>query len=381
MQLLVCGLGGAGSRIADALVAADRRGQRSSLVGSVALDTDQQSLGELEEIQPEHRQLYGTLTGSGRGFDGHRPRGAEAADEELTELRRAVDDLSTSRSDAFLLCAGLAGGSGATLLPKLAAELESVYDVPIYGLGVLPDTDGSDETRTDGSDETGDAATDNPSREANAGHAVDPIIESTDGLLLFDNALWTKTAEDDSEPAVRRRLNEILATRVTALFEAGETDQRGRVAESVVDASEVINTLGAGGVAVLGHATQEIERPTESRFGLGLFTTETDLDETTAIKAIETTVRRAVRGKLTADVDRGSAERGLLVTGGPPEWLNRRAIADARSWLAQETGSVEIRGGDIPTPEVDEIVALVLLSGIGECQRISALRDAADRHS
>ena len=376
MQVLVCGLGGAGSRIADALVAADREGQRSSLVGSVALDTDQQSLAELDDIPTAHRQLYGTLTGSGRGFDGHRRRGAEAADEELTELGRAVDEQATSRTDGFLLCAGLAGGSGATLLPKLAATLRRVYDVPIYGLGVLPDTDGSD-----GHNETGDSAGDAANREANAGRAIDPIVKSTDGLLAFDNALWTKTAESDSESDVRRRLNETLATRVTALFEAGETDRRGRVAESVVDASEVINTLGTGGIAVLGYATQEIERPTESRFGLGLFSKTVDLDETTAIKAIETTVRRAVRGKLTADIDRGSARRGLLVTGGPPEWLNRRAIADARSWLAQETGSIEIRGGDIPTPDHDEIVALVLLTGVEECQRISALRDAADRAS
>ncbi|MFO7833717.1 MAG: cell division protein, partial [Halohasta sp.] len=84
-------------------------------------------------------------------------------------------------------------------------------------------------------------------------------------------------------------------------------------------------------------------------------------------------------GKLTVDVDRGSVSRGLLVTGGPPEWLNRRAIADARSWLAQETGSVEIRGGDLPTPEVDEIVAIVLLAGVGDCQRVVELRAAADR--
>jgi cell division GTPase FtsZ len=112
---------------------------------------------------------------------------------------------------------------------------------------------------------------------------------------------------------------------------------------------------------------------------LGLFTKAVDLDETTAIKAIETTVRRAVNGKLTVDVDRGAVQRGLLVTGGPPEWLNRRAIADARSWLAQETGSVEIRGGDIPTPDTDTIVALVVLAGVGDCQRLAELRAAAER--
>jgi len=366
MQLIVCGLGGAGSRLADTLAAADERGPRSAVVDTVALDSDQQSLADLETIPEDNRHLYGTLTGSGRGFDGHRTRGMEAADEERTELFRAVDDLPTSRGDAFLLCAGLAGGSGATLLPKLAAKLREVYGVPIYGVGMLPETD---HTETD----------DQQRQVANAGEAIDPVMAATDALFVFDNALWTKTAESAAEPEVRDRLNETLATRLGALFEAGETDRSGRVAESVVDASEVINTLDGGDIVTIGHATQEIDRPTESRFGLGLFSKEVDLEETTAIKAIETTVRRAVNGKLTVDVDRGAVQRGLLVTGGPPEWLNRRAIADARSWLAQETGSVEIRGGDIPTPDTDEILALVVLAGVGDCQRLAELRAAAEK--
>ena len=368
MQLIVCGLGGAGSRIADALAAADANGaggaatdgERSCLVDTIALDTDQRSLAGLETIPEDRRQLFGTLSASGRGFGGNRQQAAEAADDELTELYRAVDDLPTSRADAFLLCAGLAGATGSTLLPKLAAKLREVYGVPIYGIGVLPAIEG-----------------DNRQWAANAGHAVDEIIESTDSLIGFDNALWTKGSEDESDPEIRAELNETLASRVTTLFEAGETDRKGRVAESVVDASEVINTFEGGGLATLGYATQEIQRPTSSRFGLGLFVHEEPLEETTIIKAIETTVRRAVRGKLTVDVDRSSVERGLLVTGGPPEWLNRRAISDARSWLAQETGSVEIRGGDIPTPEVDEVVVSVLLTGVGRCERVEALRAAA----
>jgi len=360
MQLIVCGLGGAGSRIADALVAADSDGERSCLVDSVALDTDQRSLAALTELPEAHRHLYGTTTASGRGFGGNRARAAETADQELTELYRAVDEVVTSQADAFVLCAGLAGATGSTLLPKLAAKLRDVHGIPIYGLGVLPAAEGE-----------------NRQRAINAGHAIDELVESTDTLLAFDNALWTKQSEDESDPAIRTRLNETLASRVTTLFEAGETDQQGRVAESVVDASELINTFETGGIATLGYAAQAVERPTESRFGLGLFTKEVELDETTTIKAIETTVRRAVRGKLTVDVDRSSVERGLLVMGGPPEWLNRRAISDARSWLAQETGSIEIRGGDMPTPDVDEIVAIVLFTGVGNCQRIEELRAAA----
>ncbi len=361
MQLIACGLGGAGSRIVDAMADADSSGDRSCLRATLAADTDKESLEALTTIPEENRALYGTHDAAGTGFDGNRQQATAAAADELTEVYREVDTLPTASADAMLLCVGLAGASGATLLPKLAEKLQAVYEIPIYGVGVLPAASGDDGIE----------------QQAAAGSALESAIATTDALVGFDNALWTKGSDDETDPEIRAALNETLATRLVSLFKAGETDAKRGVAESVVDASEVINTLEVGGVATLGHATQEIQRPTSSRFGLGLFMQDEDLEETTIIKAIETTVRRAVRGKLTVDVDRSSVQRGLLVTGGPPEWLNRRAISDARSWLAQETGSVEIRGGDMPTPETDEIVVIVLLTGVGHSDRITELRAAA----
>ncbi len=361
MQLLACGLGGAGSRIVEAMATADNTGDRSCLHATLAIDTDKQTLDELTAIPEANRTLYGAHEATGRGFDGNRTLGEKAAADELTEIYRAVDSLPTTQADGIILATGLAGGSGATLLPQLAEKLRTVYAIPIYGVGVLPAATGDDE----------------PRQQANAGHALEAVVDATDSLVVFDNALWTKPSEDDTDPAIRSELNETLATRLVDLFKSGESNGTNLVAESVVDASELINTFEAGGVATLGYASQQIQRPTSSRFGLGLFMQEEPLEETTIIKAIETTVRRAVRGKLTVDIDRSSVERGLLVTAGPPEWLNRRAIADARSWLAQETGSVEIRGGDMPTPEVDEVVAVVLLSGVGSCERLEELRSAA----
>jgi cell division GTPase FtsZ len=139
----------------------------------------------------------------------------------------------------------------------------------------------------------------------------------------------------------------------------------------------VIATFEAGGLATLGYASQTIERPTESRFGLGLVEEEGEVEATKLISAIETTSRRAVKRKLTVEAELEGVGRGLLVVGGPPEWLNRDAVADARSWLADETGSVEIRGGDLPDPGGDEISVLVLLAGISDCPRMAELRAVA----
>jgi cell division GTPase FtsZ len=362
MKLTVCGFGGAGGRIADRLVAADGDRGRSFVVDSVAVDTDQRDLSALDAIPDEQRHLYGVIEAEGEGVNGDRSVGAAAAESAATEVTSEIEAAVPTQTEAILCCVGLAGGSGATVLSRVAAEVGRMHDAPVYTLGVLPALpDDGDAERIAG----------------NALRALTDLTSETDSVIVFDNELWAKSGESAADPEVWDRLNETIVERLAALFAAGEGDHGRGVAEQVVDASEVRATFEAGGIATLGYANQAIDRPIESRFGLGLLTEEGDIDETTAIKAIETTSRRAVNGKLTVEIDLDSVARGLLIAGGPPEWLNRQAIADARSWLAQETGSTELRGGDMPTPDRDEITMLALLTGIKHFPRIDELQDAA----
>jgi len=94
------------------------------------------------------------------------------------------------------------------------------------------------------------------------------------------------------------------------------------------------------------------------------------------VSAVETTIRKAARGKSTIEVPDGRADRTLLVVGGPPAWLNREAIADGRRWLAEETGSGAILSGDAPVPDGGEVFAVVLRSGIDEPARIRDIRES-----
>jgi|APHM01.1.fsa_nt_gi Cell division GTPase len=366
MKLTVCGFGGAGCRIADRLVATDGDRGRSFVVDSVAIDTDQRDLSDLDSIPDDNRHLYGVIEAEVRALtatvaSARQRRKRDDRDHERCRRR------GSSRADAILCCVGLAGGSGATVLPQVANELRRVYDIPVYGLGFLPAVAAP----------SGGGEVPTPAR--NTGRALADIGAATDSLLLFDNELWLGAGDSETDPAVQAELNETLTARVAALFAAGEGDHDRQIAERVVDASEVQNTFGAGGIATIGYASQTIERPTESRFGLGILEEDGEIDDTTAIKAVETTSRRAVRGKLTVEIDRESVARGLLIVGGPPEWLNRRAVSDARSWLAQETGSVEIRGGDMPEPEGDSVTMIALLAGVESCPRAIAFHSAVDR--
>ena len=91
-----------------------------------------------------------------------------------------------------------------------------------------------------------------------------------------------------------------------------------------------------------------------------------EVDELDAVNRITSTVRRAALGRLTLPCDIHSAGRALVVVSGPPEYLSRKGIENARRWLEENTGTMEIRGGDYPVPDSDSehVAALVLLSGI-----------------
>ncbi|WP_225307902.1 hypothetical protein [Haloarcula sp. CBA1129] len=182
--------------------------------------------------------------------------------------------------------------------------------------------------------------------------------------------------------AATETLNETVVTRLGALFAAGEATAADAVGQSVVDASEIINTFSDSGFTTLGYASQELQAndgrdngtvidQLRNRFLGG---ESEDVDEIEAYNAVETTLRRAVRGKLTAECELDSADRALAVFAGPPAWLIRDAVTDGRRWLTEELQSPEVRSGDMPTPDRDTLSVLVVLSGVTELPRLTELK-------
>jgi cell division GTPase FtsZ len=238
----------------------------------------------------------------------------------------------------------------------LAHELKRLYTEPVYGVGVLP-----------GRDEGGIYT-------LNAARSFQTFVREVDNLIVFDNDAWRQSGE--SVTAGYATLNEELARRLGVLFSAGEVTG-GQVAESVVDASEIINTLASGGVSSVGYAAAAIERP---RRGLLSRLKRTDADalgdEVESTTRVASLVRRATLGRLTLPCDVAGVERALLVVSGPPAALSRRGIERGRKWLEEETGTMEIRGGDAPVDSGFVAVA-VLLSGVTSVPRIKELQAVA----
>jgi cell division GTPase FtsZ len=87
-------------------------------------------------------------------------------------------------------------------------------------------------------------------------------------------------------------------------------------------------------------------------------------------------VRKAALGRLTLPCEIEGAERALLVLSGPPQYLNRKGIERGRKWLEEQTGSMEVRGGDYPKNDPN-VAAAVLLSGVHNVPRIKELQQVA----
>lgn len=362
MRVVTIGVGGAGGRIVDALWRDDESRSVSYLAGACVLDTDSTALSELESVPEEARHLFGHVEAGGSGTDGDRRQGTAAIEADRLEMRRAADAVISSDAAAIVLVAGLAGGTGSGATHRLAEALREVYDRPIYAVSVLPAAHE-------------EVPTENVARGLQSLHGV------VDAQLVFDNDVWLD--ERKSVEAEAEALNQTLAERLGVLFGAGEAARGDAVGQRVVDASEIISTLDEGGLATIGYARQEVRSDRQSgdssllsRLRGRLSDADDDVDEVTAIKAVETTLRRAANGRLTFDCPLDAAASGLLVVSGPPDWLHQRAIADGQQWLSEEIGAVQLRTGDAPVPNGDHLTVLVLLGGVQDAPRIEDFRTA-----
>ena len=380
MRAHVIGLGGAGGRIADRLAGRDA----DRFPGSIfAFDTDAAALDSLRSLDDDRRRRFGDAAG-GDGLDGDLHAGREVGRAHASELCRALDDGRPSLAEAFVLVVGVGGAAGGGVAPPLAVELSRLYDAPVYAVAVLPtpaESDpepAADSPRRSGSTAASDPASDGPRRPLaakNAARTLNALSEHVAAVVAFDNEAWLRRG--DAIADARGRLNDIVAERIAAVFGVGEAGTDAATPQQVVDASDVARALGDdGAVASVGYATQAVETPTTSRFGLGVFDSAepATVDTSAAVSAIETVIRKATRGKNTVAVPGERTDRALLVVGGPPAWLNRSAIADGRRWLAEETGSGAILSGDAPVPDGDAVFALVVRSGIDEPERLRAIR-------
>ncbi len=357
MRIGLIGIGQAGGKITDTLLEYDAELGADFVRDCVTVNTARQDLNGLEKVPEEKRVLIGESEVKGNGVGADNMRGRDIMQREVNEIIQHVDDMPLHELDAFVVAAALGGGTGSGGMPVLASELSERFREPVYGIGVLP-------SKNEGQIYT-----------VNAARSLEACVEQTDNLMIFDNDAWSRGR--GSLEQWYKDLNQKLADRFGTIFAAGEVKEGDAVAESVVDASEVMNTLNCGGITSVGHATATLD---ENVVNPGLLTRlkgGKSIDEGEATTRMRSLTEKAISGQLTIPANIDSTERALVVFSGPPEFMTRKGMEEGRGLVERQTDCMEVRGGDYPRPNTPELSATIVLSGLYDLPRVRELQSIA----
>jgi len=332
MKVVLIGVGQAGGKVTQVLAQFDHDMGFGAVQGAFAVNT---AKADLQQLDIE-TLLIGQDRVKGHGVGGDNELGAEIMQDEAAQVMDALDGRITTEAEAVVVVAGLGGGTGSGGAPALAKELRRVHNVPIYVLGILPG-------RNEGA-----------IYQANAGRSLKTVAREADAALLIDNDAWQSSDESIEEGF--EHINDQIAQRVGLLLASGEIVDG--VAESVVDSSEIINTLKNGGIASLGYASAEASADPEEN-----------------VNTITSLTRKALMTGMSLP-NAVDAEAALLVVAGEPDRISRKGVERGRKWLEEETGSLQVRGGDFPI-DSDRLAALVLLGGVERSPRIDEFIERA----
>lgn len=367
MRVFFIGFGQAGGKLVDMFLAQDRKTGANSFRG-IVINTARTDLMGIKNIPMEDRLLIGQTRVKGHGVGTDNVTGAKVAADEIDTIISAIDRRGTHDVDAFVVCAGLGGGTGSGGSPVLCRHLKQIYREPVYALGIIP------------------APEEGRLYSLNAARSLSTLVNEADNVIVFDNSAWKNDGE--SVKSAYERLNEEIVRRFGVLFRAGEVGKYG-VGEMVVDSSEIINTLRGGGISSVGYAISEAipknsySRPAKSGgFFSGLKkkdkSSEPHVDITGDDKSAKIIglVRRAMLGRLTLPCDYSTAERALVLVAGPPGELDRKGVEKSKNWVEENIAGVEVRGGDYPV-DSGYVAAVVLLASIANAPRIRELIELA----
>ena len=233
MKIIVVGLGQCGGRIADQFarigIRALARRKVQIITGTFAVNTDEADLTGLKTVRTDyqHRIVLGGRKTSGHGVGKINEVGAQIAREGGD---RVVDAMRASKrfyeTDAFLLIAGAAGGTGSGGLPVITEFIKQRYgDKPVYAMVVLPfEHEEHTEERSI----------------YNTATCLKSTFSVADAVFLVDNQRYLHKTPIKKIEQINQRIVEPFYN----ILCAGEEKKRKYIGGKVVDAGDIIQTLG-----------------------------------------------------------------------------------------------------------------------------------------
>jgi len=351
VKLLVIGLGQCGGRIADEFARLNRRArvQRGVdiITDTFAVNTDIADLSGLSFIKSDyqHRILIGGQKTSGHGVGKINELGAEIAKEDGEKVIEAVRGASHfAETDAFLLIAGAAGGTGSGAIPIITQQLKERYpERPLYDMVVLPfEHEEQTEQRTI----------------YNAATCLKSVYLVSDATFLVDNQRYIRR-----DSAIRSNLDKIntqVAEPFYNLLCAGEEKKPKYIGSKILDAGDIIQTLV--GWSVIGYGRAKI--PLIKFFSEGKRHFRDKAAETE--KGIE--AMNGAISELSLKCDPKDARRALYLLTAPPEEMSMTVIKELGASMRHIAEEAIIRSGDYPREKhsVDITIVLSELNNVGK---------------
>ena len=352
MKLVVIGFGQCGSKIADEFSrlnsrARSRRGVEI-LSGVFAVNTDVADLSSLSSVKSDyqHRILIGTRKTGSHGVGKINEVGAEIARQDADKV---VDAIRSSErffeADAFLLAAGVAGGTGSGSMPVLTHVIKERYgDKPVYALAVLPfDHEEKTEARTI----------------QNSATCLKAAYSVADAVFLVDNQRYVK--KDHSLLNNMAAINQMIVEPFYDLLCAGEEKKRKHIGARLLDAGDIIQTLA--GWTVIGYGKSGV-----SSIRLPFYRTRNFRKKSTEThKGLQAMDEAVSNLSLTCNpADSGSA---LYLLSAPSVEMNMDLVKELGDYLIDIAPDAIIRYGDYPRRQ-DALRTTVVLSQLKYVQKV-----------
>lgn len=352
MKFVVIGFGQCGGRIADefARLGKKARSQRGIeiITGAFAVNTDTADLSGLSCIKPDyqHRILIGGRKTGGHGVGKINEMGAEIAREDSDKI---IDAMRTTQrffeSDAFLLVASSAGGTGSGTLPVLTQLIKERYgDKPIYNLIVLPfEHEEATEERT----------------VYNSAVCLKSAYSVADAIFLIDNQRYVK--KDSSVRNNMSHINTLMVEPFYNLLCAGEEKKRKHIGAKTLDAGDIIQTLV--GWTAIGYGKSP----------LSMFRLPLDRNRNFRKKSAETNkgtyaMNEAI-SQLSLNCNPRDAARALYLLAAPAREMSMELVKELGDCLRDTTSQdTIIRSGDYPREKglLDVTIVLSELKDVGK---------------
>jgi cell division GTPase FtsZ len=352
MKIVVIGLGQCGGRIADEFARLNNRAKSRRgieiVTGAFAVNTDAADLSGLTTIKRDyqHRILIGGRKTGGHGVGKINELGAEIAKEDSDKV---IDAIRTTKrfyeTDAFLLIAGSAGGTGSGSLPVLIQRVKERYsDKPTYAAVILPfEHEEQTEERTI----------------YNVATCLKSTYSVADAIILIDNQRYIR--KDSSLSNNLAKINSMIAEPFYGILCAGEEKKPKYVGAKILDAGDIMQTIV--GWTVLGYGTSQLallRLPLERTRDFIKKGAETQK----GIQAMDAAI-----SELSLNCNPADSRRALYLLSAPSNEMNVDMVRELGEYLRSVAPQAIIRNGDYPRPR-GVLEVSVILSELSDVEKV-----------